>query len=66
MRPLYKSTQFLFYDLTGHSRPEAALLWTTKNWSHAKYCRLGWVYSRVCWVSLHSTQPTYLPAFLQN
>ena len=25
---------------------------------HVRFCRLGWDYSRFCWVSLHSTQPT--------
>ena len=35
-----------------------------KNWSWLHpgtlcFCRLGWTYSSLCWVSLHSTQPTF-------
>ena len=28
------------------------------NLGHVTFCRLGWAYCRLCWVSLHSTQPT--------
>ena len=41
-----------------------------KNWSwfypgHFTFCRLGWAHSRLCWVSLHSTQPTFCRCFCQ-
>jgi len=29
------------------------------------FCRLGWVYCRLCWVSLHSTQPTCCRCYCQ-
>jgi len=28
------------------------------NFGHFAFCRLGWAYLGLCWVSFHSTQPT--------
>ena len=29
------------------------------------FCRLGWAHSRLCWVSLHSTQPTFCRCYCE-
>ena len=29
------------------------------------FCRLGWAYSKLCWVSLHSTQPTFCRCYCE-
>jgi len=38
------------------------------SWSHPGplcLCRLDWAYSRLCWVSLHSNQPTFCRCYCQ-
>jgi len=32
---------------------------------HFAFCRLGWAYSRLCWVSLYSTQPIFCRCYCQ-
>jgi len=50
--------------------PEAAarvkLHFKSWSWFHHRLrciCRLGWANSRHCWVSLYSTQPTFLRCY---
>jgi len=62
MRPLYS---FLF-DQTGFplagGRARVKLHFKSWSWLHLRlrcHCRLGWANYGLCWVSLHSTQPTF-------
>jgi len=48
---------FLFVQI-GRFWPGAALVWNQPK--IFQFCRLGWISSRRCWVSFHSTQPTLL------
>ena len=61
-----------FSDQTGRSRPAALLIWNYISkvgvgsiLGHIAFCRLGWAHSRLCWVSLHSTQPTFFRCYCE-
>jgi len=64
--------RFLFWSDWPLFRPAAPLIWNYISevgvgsiLGHFAFCRLGWADSRFCWVSLHSTQPTFCRCYCE-
>ena len=63
--------KFLFgldWTLAASGGARVKLHFKSWSWFHPGtlcLCRLGWAYSRLCWVSLHSTQPTFCRCYCE-